>query len=135
MQRLKRILIATVALIAFAAAPLATLAAQDEGQRQITQRLQEQKLKLVAAEKAQGAERDTMLGGKGRVSADKGSRCTHRMGGSTRRLDAALRLGRRRLGPARQTKAMDFADHGIASHATKFSSDRASRETLGPELL
>ena len=54
-------LIATVAVIAFAAAPLATLAAQDEAQRQITQRLQEQKLKLVAAEKAQGAERDKLM--------------------------------------------------------------------------
>jgi hypothetical protein len=54
-------LIATVALIAFAAVPLATFAGQDEAQRQITQRLQEQKLKLAAAEKAQGAERDKMM--------------------------------------------------------------------------
>jgi ABC-type transporter MlaC component len=53
--------IATVALIAFAAVPLATFAAQDEAQRQITQRLQEQKVKLVAAEKAQGAERDKLV--------------------------------------------------------------------------
>jgi len=51
-------LIATMALIAFAAVPLAAFAAQDEAQRQITQRLQEQKQKLAAAEKAQGAERD-----------------------------------------------------------------------------
>ncbi len=54
-------LIATAALIAFAAVPLATFAAQDEAQRQITQRLQEQKLKLAAAEKAQGAERDKLM--------------------------------------------------------------------------
>jgi uncharacterized phage-associated protein len=54
-------LVATAALIAFAAVPLATFAAQDEGQRQITQRLQEQKLKLAAAEKAQGAERDKLM--------------------------------------------------------------------------
>jgi len=50
-----RNLIATVALIAFAITPFAAFAGQDEAQRQITQRLQEQKLKLVAAEKAQGA--------------------------------------------------------------------------------
>ena len=54
-------LIAIVALIAFAAVPLATFAAQDDAQRQITQRLQEQKLKLAAAEKAQGAERDKLM--------------------------------------------------------------------------
>ena len=54
-------LIATVALIAFAAVPLATFAGQDEAQRQITQRLQEQKLKLAAAEKAQGAEREKLM--------------------------------------------------------------------------
>lgn len=54
-------LIAALALIAFAAVPIATFAAQDEGQRQITQRLQEQKLKLGAAEKAQGAERDRLM--------------------------------------------------------------------------
>ena len=54
-------LIATVALIAFAAVPLATFAGQDEAQRQVTQRLQEQKLKLAAAEKAQGAERDKLI--------------------------------------------------------------------------
>ena len=54
-------LIATAALIALAAVPLATFAAQDEAQRQITQRLQEQKLKLAAAEKAQGAERDKLM--------------------------------------------------------------------------
>jgi hypothetical protein len=54
-------LIATVALIALAAVPLATFAGQDEAQRQITQRLQEQKLKLAAAEKAQGAEREKLM--------------------------------------------------------------------------
>ena len=54
-------LIATLALIAFAAVPLATFAGQDEAQRQVTQRLQEQKLKLAAAEKAQGAERDNLM--------------------------------------------------------------------------
>lgn len=54
-------LITTVAVIAFAAAPLATLAGQDEAQRQITQRLQAQKLKLAAAEKAQGTERDKLM--------------------------------------------------------------------------
>ena len=53
--------ITTAALIAFAAIPLSSLAAQDEGQRLITQRLQEQKLKLAAAEKAQGAERDRLM--------------------------------------------------------------------------
>ena len=54
-------LTAIVTLIAFAAFPLATFAAQDESQRQITQRLQEQKVKLAAAEKAQGAERDKLM--------------------------------------------------------------------------
>ena len=53
--------ITTAALIAFAAIPLSSLAGQDEGQRLITQRLQEQKLKLAAAEKAQGAERDKLM--------------------------------------------------------------------------
>jgi uncharacterized protein YicC (UPF0701 family) len=48
-------------LIALAIAPLASLAAQDEAQRQITQRLQEQKQQLAAASKAQGAERDKLL--------------------------------------------------------------------------
>ena len=54
-------LIAALALLAFAAVPLATFAAQDEAQRQVTQRLQDQKLKLAAAEKAQGAERDRLM--------------------------------------------------------------------------
>ena len=54
-------LIATLALIAFAAVPLTTFAGQDEAQRQVTQHLQEQKLKLAAAEKAQGAERDKLM--------------------------------------------------------------------------
>jgi uncharacterized phage-associated protein len=53
--------IATAALIALAAVPLATFAAQDEAQRQITQRLQQQQLQLAAAEKAQGAERDKLM--------------------------------------------------------------------------
>lgn len=57
---MKRILI-TVALIALASAPVASFAGQDEAQRQITQRLQEQKLQLAAAAKAQGAERDKLL--------------------------------------------------------------------------
>ena len=54
-------LIATLALIAFAAVPLATYAGQDESQRQITQRLQQQQLQLAAAQKAQGAERDKLM--------------------------------------------------------------------------
>ena len=53
--------IASAALMAFAAAPLASFAGQDEAQRQITQRLHEQKQKLAAAEKAQGAERDKLM--------------------------------------------------------------------------
>jgi hypothetical protein len=47
---MKRIIF-TAALLAFAL-PLTTLAAQDEAQRQVTQRLMEQKQKLSAAEKA-----------------------------------------------------------------------------------
>ena len=54
-------LIATAALIAFAAIPIASFAAQDESQRQITQRLQQQKFQLAAIEKAQGAERDKLM--------------------------------------------------------------------------
>ena len=54
-------LIATVMLIAFVAVPFGAFAGQDEAQRQITQRLSEQKLKLAAAEKAQGAERDKLM--------------------------------------------------------------------------
>ena len=54
-------LIATVMLIAFAAVPFAAFAGQDEAQRQITQRLQEQKKQLAAIEKAQGAERDKLM--------------------------------------------------------------------------
>ena len=57
---MKRI-IATAALLAFAALPLTTLAGQDEAQRQMTQRLMEQKQKLAAAEKAQGAQRDKLM--------------------------------------------------------------------------
>ena len=56
-----RNLIATVALIAFAATPFAAYAGQDETQRLITQRLQEQKIKLAAAEMAQGVERDKLM--------------------------------------------------------------------------
>ena len=56
-----RKLITTLALIAFAVVPLAALAGQDEAQRQITQRLQEQKLKLAAVERAQGTERDKLM--------------------------------------------------------------------------
>ena len=54
-------LITTAALIAIGTLSLPALAGQDEGQRLITQRLQEQKLKLSAAEKAQGAERDRLM--------------------------------------------------------------------------
>jgi len=54
-------LIATAALIAFAAIPIASFAAQDESQRQITQRLQQQQVQLAAAQKAQGAERDRLM--------------------------------------------------------------------------
>lgn len=54
-------LIVTAILIAFAAVPFGAFAGQDEAQRQITQRLQAQKLKLAAAEKAQGAERDKLM--------------------------------------------------------------------------
>lgn len=53
--------VTTAALAAFAAIPLATFAAQDEAQRQITQQLAQEKLKLSAAEKAQGAERDKLM--------------------------------------------------------------------------
>ena len=56
-----RTVIVTAALSMLAAVPLASLAGQDESQRQITQRLQEQKLKLGAAEKAQGTERDKLM--------------------------------------------------------------------------
>ena len=57
---MKRI-IATAALLAFGTLPLTTLAAQDESQRQMTQRLMEQKQKLATADKAQGAERDKLM--------------------------------------------------------------------------
>ena len=53
--------VGTAALMMFAAIPLATSAAQDEAQRQITQQLAQEKLKLTAAEKAQGAERDKLV--------------------------------------------------------------------------
>ena len=54
-------LMATVAAIVIATIPLAAFAGQDEAQRQITQRLQDQKIKLAAAEKTQGAERDKLM--------------------------------------------------------------------------
>lgn len=54
-------LITTVALIAIGAVSLPALAAQDEEQRIVTQRLLQQQLKLAAAEKAQGAERDKLM--------------------------------------------------------------------------
>ena len=57
---MKRI-IATAALLAFAALPLTTLAAQDEAQRMMTQQLIKQKQILAAAEKAQGGERDKLM--------------------------------------------------------------------------
>ena len=57
---MKRI-VAAVACIVLAGASFSVLAGQDEAQRQITQRLQEQKRKLAAAEKAQGAERDKLM--------------------------------------------------------------------------
>ena len=53
--------IAAAVILAFAALPLTALAGQDEAQRQITQRLQQQKLQLAAVEKAQGAERDKLM--------------------------------------------------------------------------
>jgi hypothetical protein len=54
-------MIATAALLAFTALPLTMFAGQDEGQRQMTQRLMEQKQQLAAVEKAQGAERDKLM--------------------------------------------------------------------------
>ena len=54
-------LVATAISIAFAVVPLAAYAGQDEAQRQITQRLQEQKLEFAAAEMAQGVERDKLM--------------------------------------------------------------------------
>jgi ABC-type transporter MlaC component len=54
-------LVTIAALAAFAAIPLATFAAQDEAQRQITQQLAQEKLKLTAAEKAQGSDRDKLM--------------------------------------------------------------------------
>ena len=54
-------LVTTAALAAFAGIPLATFAAQDEAQRQISQQLAQEKLKLVAIEKAQGEERDKLM--------------------------------------------------------------------------
>lgn len=50
--------ITIVVLIVLASA---SFAGQDEAQRLVTQRLQQQKMQLVAAAKAQGAERDRLL--------------------------------------------------------------------------
>ena len=54
-------ILATVALFAFAALSVTAFAAQDEAQRQMTQRLMQQKQLLAAAEAAQGAERDKLM--------------------------------------------------------------------------
>lgn len=53
----------TLSLLAAAvlAGPLLAYAAQDEVQRQLTQRTQEAKRKLESAQAAQGAQRDTLL--------------------------------------------------------------------------
>jgi Ni/Co efflux regulator RcnB len=59
-QIMKRILIA-IAALAFMGLPLASLAGPDEGQRMMIQRIQEQKLKLIAAQNAQGAERQKLM--------------------------------------------------------------------------
>ena len=57
---MKRV-IATMALAFLAVIPLTTYAGQDESQRLMTQRLQEQKVKLAAAQRAHGAERDKLM--------------------------------------------------------------------------
>jgi ABC-type transporter MlaC component len=57
---MKRILIA-IATSALIGLPLVTQAAPDEAQRQMIQRIQEQKLKLAAAKTAQGAEREKLM--------------------------------------------------------------------------
>ena len=57
---MKRILIA-IATSALIGLPLISQAAPDETQRMMIQRIQEQKLKLNAAQKAQGAERQKLM--------------------------------------------------------------------------
>ena len=57
---MKRILIAALTGLALAM-PLAGLAAPDEVQKQLTQRAQEAKKKLAAAQAATGAERQKMM--------------------------------------------------------------------------
>ncbi len=57
---MKRILIA-IATLALIGLPLASLAAPDEAQRMMIQRIQDQKQKLAAAEAAQGAERQKLM--------------------------------------------------------------------------
>ena len=53
--------IVTTSLMMLAAVPLAAFAGPDESQRQVIQRLQEQKLKVGASEKAQATERDKLM--------------------------------------------------------------------------
>lgn len=57
---MKRILVA-IALSTFIGLPLISQAAPDETQRMMIQRIQDQKLKLNAAQKAQGAERQKLM--------------------------------------------------------------------------
>ena len=57
---MKQTLIA-IAASAFIGLPLASLAAPDEAQRQMIQRIQEQKQKLAAAESAQGVDRQKLM--------------------------------------------------------------------------
>lgn len=57
---MKRILIA-IAALAFMALPLVSRAAPDAAQRDVIQRMQEQKQKLNAAQAAQGAERQKLM--------------------------------------------------------------------------
>jgi len=59
-QIMKRILIA-IATSALIGLPLASLAAPDEAQRMMIQRIQAQKQKLAAAQAAQGAERQKLM--------------------------------------------------------------------------
>ena len=57
---MKRILIA-IATLALIGLPLTSLAGPDESQRMMIQRIQEHKLKLIAAQNAQGAERQKLM--------------------------------------------------------------------------
>ena len=57
---MKQIFVA-IAVLALIGLPLASLAGPDEAQRMMIQRIQEQKLKLNAAQKAQGAERQKLM--------------------------------------------------------------------------